>query len=89
MGPQLDSCGKRRPFLDSPHSEYALQWGRNLIVAERRYLSASFSAAVRLQWGRNLIVAESGVPHEVDPPLVASMGPQLDSCGKFGLLHLA
>ena len=35
MGPQLDSCGRLDAFIDQAHG-YALQWGRNLTVAEGR-----------------------------------------------------
>ena len=33
MGPQLDSCGRRIPAADIVRRS-ALQWGRNLTVAE-------------------------------------------------------
>ena len=60
MGPQLDSCGRRAPQPTSTKA-VALQWGRNLIVAEGGG-AASFSRAwARLQWGRNLIVAEGSL----------------------------
>ena len=59
MGPQLDSCGRRgsQALRDLP--DEALQWGRNLTVAEGR-MSSLMSAVARvlLQWGRNLTVAE-------------------------------
>ena len=84
MGPQLDSCGRRYRIRYAPQLR-TLQWGRNLTVAEgirgefwRQYLSV-------LQWGRNLTVAE-GLP-KARPYLqlgIASMGPQLDSCGRCG-----
>ena len=35
-----------------------------------------------LQWGRNLIVAEGGRYEALGRAGVASMGPQLDSCGR-------
>ena len=59
-----------------------LQWGRNLIVAEGNKLRWVDPPTQTLQWGRNLIVAE-GV-HLLRFPVVvlASMGPQLDSCGR-------
>ena len=106
MGPQLDSCGRprgpRRPRAHGP----ALQWGRNLIVAEGRYSFTSSgnrsalqwgrnlivaegpsgfwptSGGSRLQWGRNLIVAEGGRTWIRCRRRRASMGPQLDSCGR-------
>ena len=37
---------------------YALQWGRNLIVAEGKTTTVLIEPTVALQWGRNLIVAE-------------------------------
>ena len=36
----------------------ALQWGRNLIVAEGYHALARKVELAMLQWGRNLIVAE-------------------------------
>ena len=35
-----------------------------------------------LQWGRNLIVAEGAGHHDPAGCSGASMGPQLDSCGR-------
>ena len=60
-----------------------LQWGRNLTVAERQTVPRSDDNGNVLQWGRNLTVAESAIagPSGGDH-LQASMGPQLDSCGK-------
>ena len=38
----------------------------------------------KLQWGRNLTVAEGGEGMAaVRPGIGASMGPQLDSCGRL------
>ena len=58
MGPQLDSCGRRAPPKKTPTKKAALQWGRNLIVAEGRSRFFGFCRLIILQWGRNLIVAE-------------------------------
>ena len=82
MGPQLDSCGRERAGRPG-RPDGPLQWGRNLTVAEG---CAHFPAAfgpVMLQWGRNLTVAE-GPALAAGAVLVevASMGPQLDSCGR-------
>ena len=57
MGPQLDSCGRE---ILAEVSEFlrALQWGRNLIVAEGKRLGDLHCVKSVLQWGRNLIVAE-------------------------------
>ena len=41
MGPQLDSCGKVSAMLTTPRA-IGLQWGRNLIVAERRGLHVNY-----------------------------------------------
>ena len=61
----------------------ALQWGRNLTVAEGRATIQACSHSSMLQWGRNLTVAEGSrsllVPINAKE---ASMGPQLDSCGR-------
>ena len=57
MGPQLDSCG-RGWAADFDPAAKALQWGRNLIVAEGVCLPPPPRLLVTLQWGRNLIVAE-------------------------------
>ena len=64
------------------HSE--LQWGRNLIVAEGKGMGSVMRWPKRLQWGRNLIVAEGArqITNEARR-LQASMGPQLDSCGRL------
>ena len=40
------------------------------------------SADLLLQWGRNLIVAEGGGRIQIQSEGRASMGPQLDSCGR-------
>ncbi len=61
-----------------------LQWGRNLTVAEGvPSYNAQTGANLELQWGRNLTVAE-GLERadDRDGGGVASMGPQLDSCGR-------
>ena len=83
MGPQLDSCGREVQDVE-PGALIALQWGRNLIVAEGTPTGRRFGlVCLSLQWGRNLIVAE-GV-HDVRLVVLdggASMGPQLDSCGR-------
>ena len=64
-----------------------LQWGRNLIVAEGYGRPAKSPEGAPLQWGRNLIVAEGrSVEHGLDQR-AASMGPQLDSCGRQ-VVHL-
>ena len=42
-----------------PGQSDLLQWGRDLLVAERRERAIRIEAAVRLQWGRDLLVAES------------------------------
>ena len=61
----------------------ALQWGRNLTVAEGAFpLSVSYFS-LSLQWGRNLTVAEGEVLLKWHlHRCFASMGPQLDSCGR-------
>ena len=64
-----------------------LQWGRNLIVAEGFVGDPPVPRLYLLQWGRNLIVAEglNGRQRRVGP--TASMGPQLDSCGRYLSFH--
>ena len=60
-----------------------LQWGRNLTVAEGDAYSFKEVYADPLQWGRNLTVAEGTIADTVRlNKLTASMGPQLDSCGR-------
>ena len=83
MGPQLDSCG--RPSWSSRGAARTwLQWGRNLIVAEGISDPSECSDICLLQWGRNLIVAEGEVRLAERRAHIASMGPQLDSCGRAG-----
>ena len=63
--------------------ERTLQWGRNLIVAEGSLDSWPAPTNRSLQWGRNLIVAEGrGPAPDILFVTCASMGPQLDSCGR-------
>ena len=62
-----------------------LQWGRNLIVAEGLACRAVPKRTLPLQWGRNLIVAEGRRRAAFPPSRAASMGPQLDSCGRRGV----
>ena len=82
MGPQLDSCG-RDPKLYKECMQDLLQWGRNLIVAEGPPILVYHPADQTLQWGRNLIVAEGIEPNDSRLGMIlASMGPQLDSCGR-------
>ena len=83
MGPQLDSCG-RTQILGSTSSGFDwLQWGRNLIVAEGATTALRRNSTRTLQWGRNLIVAEGSRGSETTGCQGrASMGPQLDSCGR-------
>ena len=60
MGPQLDSCG-REAYREAVGELAALQWGRNLIVAEGLMSDEAARSAMQLQWGRNLIVAEGQI----------------------------
>ncbi len=60
MGPRLVSRGKTNRMVKITGNPEALQWGRDLLVAESpRRLYLWVSVAVRLQWGRDLLVAES------------------------------
>ena len=61
-----------------------LQWGRNLTVAEGITATAlPCSSRTLLQWGRNLTVAEGeAARRKARLAEAASMGPQLDSCGR-------
>ena len=63
-------------------SQASLQWGRNLIVAEGCQVTAEVFQGRALQWGRNLIVAEGEIRRAAELADSASMGPQLDSCGR-------
>ena len=60
-----------------------LQWGRNILVAERMMPPMVLKPLCQLQWGRNILVAESlvSVPTTLFPH-IASMGPQHTRCGK-------
>ena len=84
MGPQLCSCGniKLCVFCDGEFDK--LQWGRNFAVAETGDSYIHSRIIHRLQWGRNFAVAETShrrfLPSRVS---VASMGPQLCSCGNY------
>ena len=61
-----------------------LQWGRNLTVAEGVHWAKEIDVTKVLQWGRNLTVAEGQVIlTTADDKKHASMGPQLDSCGRL------
>ena len=60
-----------------------LQWGRNLTVAEGMFQRMRYLQAELLQWGRNLTVAEGNAAGPGSARAgIASMGPQLDSCGR-------
>ena len=64
-------------------SKWWLQWGRNLTVAEGIWIKHLGALPSQLQWGRNLTVAEGTISvGGIVPPAWASMGPQLDSCGR-------
>ena len=84
MGPQLDSCGRKLVGHLTAHVAHGLQWGRNLIVAEGGAAALQFMRRkAELQWGRNLIVAEGSENlFCLARQTHASMGPQLDSCGR-------
>ena len=59
-----------------------LQWGRNLTVADGPAGEFCGERIFTLQWGRNLTVADGAPPPLIGHELkLASMGPQLDSCG--------
>ena len=82
MGPQPFGCGRARADLRILR-QVALQWGRNLSVAEGRYLIAETTGEKKLQWGRNLSVAEGwGRTRRTEPQHGASMGPQPFGCGR-------
>ena len=59
-----------------------------MIVAEGANSKFKADSVLMLQWGRNLIVAEGVVvAFRALYGLPASMGPQLDSCGRKGYRH--
>ena len=58
MGPQLVRCGMKAIPSLAYLSSSALQWGRNLFVAECECGCCGSNRVVVLQWGRNLFVAE-------------------------------
>ena len=91
MGPQLDSCGRSDCSFDRLASSALLQWGRNLTVAEgmnvRDWIAENNPP---LQWGRNLTVAEGvQLVCRARAERDASMGPQLDSCGRVYRVGMA
>ncbi len=56
---------------------HALQWGRDLSIAELRRLIASRRDRISLQWGRDLSIAEfKGLGFTSGTALIASMGPR-------------
>ncbi len=59
MGPRLVSRGKLIQLAFKVW-KWALQWGRDLLVAERPVRYDPAKAPAMLQWGRDLLVAESG-----------------------------
>ena len=54
-----------------------------MTVAEGTYHDVAGVGAGLLQWGRNLTVAEGASIAGRTSVQVASMGPQLDSCGRL------
>ena len=83
MGPRLDSRGNHVGLRACGVGANALQWGRDLIVAEtwRTHFTERFNAQA-LQWGRDLIVAETNLGFQkLDLEDFTSMGPRLDSRG--------
>ena len=59
MGPRLVSRGKALSIALLTSSDFGLQWGRDLLVAESKYDQGEIEALAKLQWGRDLLVAES------------------------------
>ena len=62
MGPRPDGRGESVPALN-PNSVVALQWGRDLTVAESSRHWALHAWRSVLQWGRDLTVAERPQGH--------------------------
>ncbi len=58
MGPRLVSRGKANAQTHSQAFARLLQWGRDLLVAERAQETAYRQLETLLQWGRDLLVAE-------------------------------
>ena len=70
-------------YIQPGQRKRLLQWGRNLIVAEGPAAGLVGAMDMVLQWGRNLIVAEGTLDiQRAGGGTPASMGPQLDSCGR-------
>ena len=83
MGPQHESCGKRALSSGPGPRAAALQWGRNMRVAESALVPARTTCRRCLQWGRNMRVAESmAAATSILAGIRPSMGPQHESCGK-------
>ena len=81
MGPQPFGCGRDK-FAHAGRLNRALQWGRNLSVAEGVGAVPALYAGGLLQWGRNLSVAEGRPLHLSHDRAAASMGPQPFGCGR-------
>ena len=62
MGPRLVSRGKLDALARCRERQVELQWGRDLLVAERTIQKYLVSVLCLLQWGRDLLVAESRLP---------------------------
>ena len=65
MGPRLVSRGKPVRNRKGKEILLPLQWGRDLLVAERLREGVKANAVSMLQWGRDLLVAESSRPNSI------------------------
>ena len=86
-GRNLTVAESPNPNSHTPICE-RLQWGRNLTVAESTAYRFTRTVRPALQWGRNLTVAERVPAARLPRTRRASMGPQLDSCGKPNLAEV-
>ena len=65
MGPRLVSRGKRAVYSIKEWA-VTLQWGRDLLVAERLPTCIGWILRTSLQWGRDLLVAERSIMISTD-----------------------
>ena len=69
MGPRLVSRGKVLVLRTIGRARLRLQWGRDLLVAERCQRAKRTLPQGALQWGRDLLVAESDGGSRMSQPL--------------------
>ncbi len=76
MGPRSFDRGNLNDAAFVDQQRAALQWGRDLLIAEIKRIQWLHNTQYTLQWGRDLLIAEmhNALPCLVD--MTASMGPR-------------